>query len=86
MGSVFEDARGLVCSIGGKAPAKPNTYTNTHVRTLQALQEGWTRDAALAHAQQEGLPFLKNAHLADWVLGAVARCVIYVYSSPCLVG
>jgi hypothetical protein len=69
---------------GKRAPAPNQIYTNTHVRAKQALQEGWTRDAALAHAQQEGLPFIKNAHLTDWVLGAVARCVDVVVRIECV--
>lgn len=51
------------------------TLSIPNKKTKQALQEGWTRDETQAHAQREGLPFLKSAHLTDWVLGTVARCV-----------
>jgi len=53
-----------MCSTGGRASA---------VRFLKkATEEGWTRDQALAYAQEENMPFVNNPNLRDWVLATVA--------------
>jgi sulfur dioxygenase len=54
----------VMCSTGGRASA---------VKCLKkAMEEGWTRDQALAYAQSEKLPFVNNCNLKDWVLATVA--------------
>jgi hypothetical protein len=68
--------RVCVCACVVRRLIPPSHAHDHHHYHQQALQEGWTRDETLAHAQREGLPFLKSAHLTDWVLGTVARCVV----------